>query len=109
MSDRIISDYFLERFVLGELPPDETEEVARAAAADPSVRAALDGLRASDREILACYPAADIMAALIGRRNGADLAEVPSGAGASSRSQLRLGNAGPCSLPPAPSLSSRPC
>jgi hypothetical protein len=72
MSDRVISDLFLERYLLGELPREESGEVERAAAADPRVRAALDGLGASSRDILARYPAADFKARLIARLREAE-------------------------------------
>lgn len=72
MSDRVMSDLFLERYLLGELPREESGEVERAAAADPCVRAALDGLGASSRDILARYPAADFKARLLARLREAD-------------------------------------
>jgi len=77
MSDRAISEHFLERYALGELPPEAAEEVERAAAADPGVQVSLDVLRASNRDILARYPAADFVAALLESRKRAK-APVPT-------------------------------
>jgi len=77
MSDQVLSDHILERYVLGELPPEATEEVERAAAADPSVRSAIEGLTASNREILARYPAAAVKDALLARRTEAKASDAP--------------------------------
>lgn len=83
MSHGVISDYCLERYVLGEFPPEEAGEVERAAAADPRVRAALDGIESSNRDILARYPAAAFKAGLLARlKNAKD--------GASVRARRRL-------------------
>jgi hypothetical protein len=72
MSDEAISDYCLERYVLGELPPEEAVEVERAAAVDPRVRAALEGIETSNRDILERYPAAGFKAGLLARLEGAE-------------------------------------
>ena len=69
MSDGIISDYCLERYVLGELPPKEAREVERAAASNSRVRAVLDGIASSNRAILALYPPAFVKAGLLARLN----------------------------------------
>ncbi len=58
MTDAVVSEYRLERYFLGELSPEDAEAVGRAASSDPKVRAALDGLERSNREILAQYPPA---------------------------------------------------
>jgi len=73
MMDGIISDYRLERFVLGELPPGEAGEVERAAAVDSRVRAALDTIDASNLAIIARYPAADFKSALLSRLEVAEV------------------------------------
>jgi len=83
MSDQVFSAYFLERYVLGELPAEEAGEVGRAAAAEPRVRAALEGLEASNRDILARYPAAAFKAGLLAR-----LEEERKTAAAGSRRKL---------------------
>lgn len=49
-------DWQIERFVLGELPPAEQGAVARAIAEDEALRARVDAIEASDREILATHP-----------------------------------------------------
>lgn len=67
MSGQTFSEYVLERYLLRELPPDESGEVERAAAADPRLRSAIDALRASDRDILSRYPAEDFKARLLAR------------------------------------------
>jgi hypothetical protein len=56
MNIEIISEYYLERYALGELPDEETEEVGRMVAADPELQSALENIESSNREILALYP-----------------------------------------------------
>ena len=51
-----LRDWQIERFVLGELPRAEQEAVARAIASDPALRARVDAIRASNRDILAAHP-----------------------------------------------------
>ncbi len=72
MMDGVISEYYLERYVLGELPPEGAREVERAAAADVRVRAALDGIASSNRDILALYPPAAFKAGLLARVKDAE-------------------------------------
>lgn len=67
MNAQAISEYLLERYLLKELPPEEARDVERTAAADPRVRSAIEGLEASNREILARYPAASFKARLLER------------------------------------------
>lgn len=67
-----VSDYRLERFVLGELPPEEAVEIERAAAADSDIRAALDRLASSNRDILARYSAPAFKARLLARLGDAE-------------------------------------
>lgn len=67
MSEQVFSEHVLERYLLRELPPDETGEVERAVAADPRLRSAIGALEESDRDILARYPAADFKARLLAR------------------------------------------
>jgi hypothetical protein len=51
-----IPDWLLERYALGELPPERMEQVRRDLAAEPDGSARLAALQASDRDILAAYP-----------------------------------------------------
>jgi hypothetical protein len=67
MSDRVFSEHVLERYLLGELPREDTAAVERAAAADPRIREALTALEGSSRDILARYPAASFKARLLER------------------------------------------
>jgi hypothetical protein len=67
MNGQVFSEHVLERYLLGELPSEETKEVERAAAADPRLRSAIDALEASNRDILARYPAASFKAGLLDR------------------------------------------
>jgi hypothetical protein len=63
-------DWQIERFVLGELPPAEQQAVARAIAEDPALRARVDAIEASSRDILAAHPPR-VAAAVIRERIGA--------------------------------------
>ena len=72
MSYGVVSEYYLERFVLGELPPEDAGEVERAATVDPRVRAALDAIDSSNRAILARYPAEDFKSGLLSRLEAAE-------------------------------------
>lgn len=63
----VISDLRLERYRLGELPPEESQAVARALDSDPALRVRLAELERSDQQVAAAYPARE-MAATIRRR-----------------------------------------
>jgi anti-sigma-K factor RskA len=72
MSEQMLSDFCLERFVLGELSPEEAAETGQTFASDPRVRMAVDGLEASNREILQRYPAAAFKTGLLVRMRAAE-------------------------------------
>ena len=50
-------DWKLERFLLGELDPDEMEMIRREIEKDPDLENRLEAFRQSDKEILERYPA----------------------------------------------------
>jgi anti-sigma factor RsiW len=62
-----VSDLSLEQYRLGELPPAAAAAMAERLDRDPSLAARLEHLAASDAEILAAHPAADVAAAIRGR------------------------------------------
>ncbi|MBN1221923.1 MAG: hypothetical protein JXB23_01650 [Candidatus Aminicenantes bacterium] len=64
MNKEVISAYYLERYILGELPDEETKEIGRLAATDPDLRTALEEIEFSNREILALYPPPTVRAGL---------------------------------------------
>lgn len=64
MNKEIISEYYLERYALGELPAEEAEEIWQMAALDPELRTALENIESSNREILTLYPPPMIKASL---------------------------------------------
>jgi hypothetical protein len=64
MNKEIISEYYLERYALGELPDKEAEEIGQLAAADPELQEALDNIEFSNREILELYPPSTVKASL---------------------------------------------
>ena len=68
-------DWKLERFRLGELPEDEMEAIRRMLDADPDLRARLEALEGSDREIYGSY-STDWVAQQVARR--LERREVPS-------------------------------
>jgi len=56
MNNRPPSDWKLERYLLGELPAPEMENVRKAVESDSSVSRRLEQLRLSDQDILGRYP-----------------------------------------------------
>jgi len=64
MNKEVISEYYLERYDLGELPDEEAEEIGLLASTDPELQAALDEIKSSNREILALYPPLAVKASL---------------------------------------------
>jgi len=69
MTEEFISDYYLERYVLGELPEEETEHIRQTASADPELRRALEDIESSNRKILALYPPSTVKARLLTHLN----------------------------------------
>jgi hypothetical protein len=67
MSHETCSDYYLERYVLGELPKDDAEEIRRRASSDPAVLAALEDIDSSNRAVLLRYPPSAVKEKLLGR------------------------------------------
>jgi hypothetical protein len=65
-----ISDIRLERYRLGELPPEERDALAAQVASDPALRERLDALDRSDREVENAHPAR-VMSASIRQRAAA--------------------------------------
>lgn len=92
MTTQRISDTILERYLLRELPEDELTAIDRQAATDAILRARIDALTASNREILERYPAERMTAAIEAR--AARKRETPRSSGAVAarrgRSWLRL-------------------
>lgn len=72
MNQLAVSDYYLERYVLGELPGEEAEEIRRLASANPEVRRALTEIESSNRDILALYPPSAVKAVLLRRLRDAE-------------------------------------
>ncbi|UCE41168.1 MAG: hypothetical protein JSV17_17330 [Candidatus Aminicenantes bacterium] len=56
MHKETISEYYLERYALGELPDEEEEKIRRLSSSTPEIHAALEEIKSSDRDILALYP-----------------------------------------------------
>lgn len=65
MDKENISEYYLERYILGELPEDEREEIRRLASKKPELQAALNEMKSSNRKILELYPPHTIKANLL--------------------------------------------
>jgi hypothetical protein len=70
-----VPDWLLERIALDELPPGQTDELARRMAADPTAQARLAALRASNQEIVSALPPAQVAAEVERRRRVARAAE----------------------------------
>lgn len=69
MNKETISDYYLERYVLGELPVEEKEEISRLASNNPELQAAISEIIVSNQEILEFYPPHTIKAALVAQNS----------------------------------------
>jgi hypothetical protein len=67
MNKEDISEYYLERYALGELPEEEAKDIGRLASADPELQGALDEIESSNREILSLYPPLAFKASLLMR------------------------------------------
>lgn len=72
-----VPDWLLERVALDQIPPGQADELARRMAADPTAEARLAALRASNQEILAALPPAQVAAEVERRRRVADIAAAP--------------------------------
>lgn len=75
-----VSDIRLERYRLGELPPDERDGLAALVASDPTLQERLAALDRSDREIAAAYPSRNMAADVRRKAN----APSPTGTAATS-------------------------
>jgi hypothetical protein len=69
MNKEIISEYFLERYVLGELPEEVAGEIRRMASKDPDLQAVLNEIEASNRDILSLYPPHSVKETLLKKLN----------------------------------------
>jgi anti-sigma-K factor RskA len=67
MNKEIISEYYLERYVLGELPSEDAEKIYRLASTQPEIQNALEEIVSSNRDILSLYPASTVKANLLAR------------------------------------------
>ena len=64
-----VPDPLLERYLLGELPPDQHEDVRRRLDADPESARRIEAIRSSNHEILLLHPPRQVVAE-IERRGG---------------------------------------
>ncbi|MFC2157136.1 hypothetical protein ACFLT9_04805 [Acidobacteriota bacterium] len=55
MKNDFVSDYYLERYALGELPAEEAEKIKHLASLDPSVQSSLERIESSNRDIQSAY------------------------------------------------------
>jgi hypothetical protein len=65
MNKETISEYYLERYALGELPDEELEDIHRLSSTIPEVQAALDNITASNSDILTQYPPPTVKASIL--------------------------------------------
>lgn len=65
--EKHIAEWKLERYLLGELPRKERRQLEKALERDGGLRAELEALRASDRQILASYPAERVIPEILKR------------------------------------------
>jgi hypothetical protein len=69
MNSELLSEYYLERYVLGELPEEVAEEISRQLRTSPELQAVLKEIESSSHEILSLYPAPAVKARLTARMN----------------------------------------
>jgi len=67
MNEEAISEYYLERYALGELPDKEKAEIHRLSLSAPEIQAALDNIESSNREILTLYPPPTVKSGILTR------------------------------------------
>jgi hypothetical protein len=72
MNKETISEYYLERYALGELPDEDEEKIRQLSFSVPEIQAALEKIKASDQDILTLYPPKTVKAGLL-----AQLEEIP--------------------------------
>jgi hypothetical protein len=65
MNKETISEYYLERYVLGELPDEEEEEIQLLSSSKPEIQSTLEEIKSSNRDILALYPPQTVKARLV--------------------------------------------
>jgi hypothetical protein len=104
MSGKEVPDIILERFRLGELPPDLMEALRARAAAEPGLRARIGSLEGSDASILEAHPAGTVAAAVearaaaAARRSAASAGPARAGRDAARPWYLRPAFAAPAGL-----------
>ncbi len=67
MNNETINDYYLERYAMGELPDEETEEIRRSISTAPHLQEVLEDIQSSNNDILALYPPKAVIASLTSR------------------------------------------
>ncbi len=67
MNEENYSDYYLERYILGELPEEDAREMRRRASTNPEVLAALENIESSNQAVLLRYPPSMVKERLLGR------------------------------------------
>lgn len=65
--DKHVPEWLLERYLLDELPGKKRRQMEKELARDPALRAELEKLRRSDRQILSAYPAERVIPELLKR------------------------------------------
>jgi hypothetical protein len=56
MNNELLNEYYLERYMLGELPDELAEKIRLQVEMSPELQAALTDFKSSNRDILALYP-----------------------------------------------------
>ncbi len=65
--EKHIAEWMLERYLLGELPRKKRRQLEKELERDDGLRAELEKLRASDRQILAAYPSEQVIPEILKR------------------------------------------
>jgi hypothetical protein len=75
--EKHVPEWMLERYLLDELPQKKRRQIENDLARDPALRAELEKLRASDREILGAYPAEQMLPGILKKATPAKPEPVP--------------------------------
>jgi hypothetical protein len=98
MSGNAVPEILLERFRLGELPPEQMAALRARAATEPALRARIEALEGSDAAILRAYPAEGMARALDSRARSLEAKSRPG----AQRTASRIGPAAAKPVPARP-------
>jgi len=78
MRNELTNDYYLERFILGELPDEESMELRVLIAGDAALQKKIEEIETSNRDIIAHYPPTNFRAKIKNRLKEDQRARLPN-------------------------------